>query len=89
MDKDSTLNITQELDNLTNQKSPNKPINKTNILIALLVVISLIGITGIYQLKTINNQINQSTINTNDIGIKLNGNDINKQAIIVIPANIQ
>lgn len=89
MDKDSTLNITQELDNLTNQKSPNKPINKTNILIALLIVISLIGITGIYQLKTINNQINQSTINTNDIGIKLNGNDINKQAIIVIPANIQ
>jgi len=66
-----------------------KPINKTIILIILLGAIALIGIIGIYQLTTIKQTLNQLTISTNDIGIKLNGEDLNKQAIIVIPANIK
>ena len=66
-----------------------KPINKTIILIILLGAIALIGIIGIYQLTTIKQTLNQLTISTNDIGIKLNGEDLNKQAIIVIPVNIK
>ena len=66
-----------------------KPINKTIILIILSGAIALIGIIGIYQLTTIKQTLNQLTISTNDIGIKLNGEDLNKQAIIVIPANIK
>jgi len=66
-----------------------KPINKTIILIILLGAIALIGIIGIYQLTTIKQTLSQLTISTNDIGIKLNGEDLNKQAIIVIPANIK
>ena len=73
---------------------PTKAVNKTNILIILLTAIALIGITGIYQLITIKTEliiisqtINQSTINTNDIGIKLNGQDLNKKGLIVLPVN--